>query len=210
VDAGFWSSALSDAGGESKIGRVTDPTPSYGITGRLRKAVGLSAERLSRAINGLTVHHADEPNAVSAAAFEALPLPDAARLARIASDLRAARSEVLERLAALRDPLLDLVAEAHGLLPASAQRSPYVDPDPQMPAPTPLAGLDLEPNEKLRVLLLNLNWTQDMSRWLALEAFGSSSTLAPLIEHPTQEATALRESLDEALVKLREFILRRP
>ena len=189
---------------------MSDPTPDYGITARLRKPVELSAERLSRAINGLTVHHANEPNAVSAAAFEALPLPDAARLARIASDLRAARSDVLERLTTLRDPLIDVVAEAHSLLPANAQRSAYVDPDPQMAAPTPLAGLDLEPNEKLRILLLNLNWTQDMSRWLALEAFGSSSALAPLIEHPTPQATALRENLDEALVKLREFILRRP
>lgn len=189
---------------------MTDPTPGYGITARLRKPVELSAERLSRAINGLTLHHANESISVSAAAFEALPVPDAARLARIASDLRAARSHVLEHLATLRDPLLDVVAEAHSLLPASAQRSAYVDPDPQMPAPTPLAGLELEPNEKLRILLLNLNWTQDLSRWLALEAFGSGSALALLIEHPTQEATALRASLDESLVKLREFILRRP
>jgi hypothetical protein len=189
---------------------MSDPTPHYGITARLRKPVQLAAERLSRAINGLTVHHANESNAVSAAAFEALPLPDAARLARIANDLRAARSELTECLEELRDPLLDLVAEAHSLLPANAQRSPYVDPDPQIPAPTPLGGLVLEPHEKLRVLLLNLNWTQDTSRWLALEAFGSCSALAPLIEHPTQEATALRNNLDGALVELREFILRRP
>ena len=152
---------------------MIDPTPGYGITTRLRKPVELSAQRLSRAINGLTVHDANEPNAVSAAAFEALPLPDAARLASIPNNLRTARSELLERLRALRDRLLDVVAEAHNLLPANAQRSPYVDPDPQIPAPTPLGGLDLEPNEKLRILLLNLNWTQDMSRWLALEAFGS-------------------------------------
>jgi hypothetical protein len=196
---------------------MNDSTPVYGITPRLRKPVELSAERLSRAINGLDKHHADEPKAVSAAAFEALDpsdaaglAQDAARLARIAGGLREARTELLVSIATLRDPLLDLITEARSLLPANAQRPPYVDPDPQMPAPTPLAGLELEPAEKLRILLLNLTWTQDTSRWLALEAFGSSSALAPLIEHPTQEAAALRESLDEASAKLREFVLRRP
>ena len=162
---------------------MTDSTPLYGITTRLRKPVELSAERLSRAINGLTVHQANEPDAVSAAAFEALsseaaqPMPDAVRLARIANDLRTARSDVLDCLTDLRDPLLDVVTEARSLLPANAQRPPYVDPEPQMSAPTPLLGLELNPNEKLRILLLNLEWTQNTSRWLALEAFGSSSAL---------------------------------
>jgi hypothetical protein len=191
---------------------VAEPTANYGVTTRLRKPVELSAERLSRAINGLTAHHADEPKAVSAAAFDALAHtePDAARLARIAGELRAVRSKLLERLEALRDPLLDVAAEARSLLPADAQRSQYVQPDPQIPPPTPLLGLDLEPHEQLRILLLNLEWTQDQSRRLALEAFGACSALAPLIEHPTQDATALRSNLDDALVRLGEFILRPP
>lgn len=188
---------------------MAEPTPTYGITARIRKPIELSAERLLRAINGLSVHHANESDAVSGAAFEALPLPDAARLARIANDLRDARSSVLAKLEALRDPLLDVSSEARSLLPQRGERPPYVDPDPQPPAPTPLTGLVLQPPQKLHVLLQNLSWTQDLSRGLAREAFGSGSTLAPLIEHPTPEAGALRNGLDEVLVELRQFILRR-
>jgi hypothetical protein len=135
---------------------------------------------------------------------------DVARLESIATDLRLARGQLLERLTPLRDPLVDIADEAHSLLPERAMRVFDVEPPQQPAAPRPIAGIepDLTHVEWIRVLTQNLQWTWRWSQVWAVAALGPCYLLSTTIEHPTPEAMELRARLEQARDDLIRFINR--
>ncbi len=202
---------------------MAEPTPNYGITDRTRKPVEIACAELSQAINAMSSHHAEELEALKKAAaalaadsaatstkfLDDRPISDhLARLEGIASDLRLARYSLLQHLEPLRDPVLDALEEAHSLLPEKALKVNDVRPRPLPPAPKPILGLELSPVERLKILLDTLEWSQGMSRHIAVQALGPCYLLSKVIEHPAPEAMAFRASLDEARDGLKVFMQR--
>ncbi len=203
---------------------VTEPTPTYGLVARSRKAAARSASELSQAINGLERHHALEGQAFAENAGSLTRAintdPDAVfadgqlyswhnmRIEGIASELRSHRDKVLQSLLALRSALADILVEAHSLLPENAMFYADVEPGGQQEPPKPITGIDLTLAEELRILHDTLDWTQRVARGIALHALGPCYALFVLIEHPSDEATALHTKLEEAQAALLTFIVR--
>jgi hypothetical protein len=113
---------------------------------------------------------------------------DVARLESIATDLRLARGQLLERLTPLRDPLVDIADEAHSLLPERAMRVFDAEPPQEPVAPRPITGIE-----------------PDLAHVAAL---GPCYLLSTTIEHPTPEAMELRARLEQARDDLVRFINR--
>ena len=199
-----------------------EPTATYGLTQRTRKPVEIAAQEFLRAINGLDVHDRDErsslPDAVAAVikkdgldqiiAGETIQ-NHVARLEEIAARHRLERGDLLDRLRTLRDPLIDVISEAQTLLPGRAMRSKSVDPPPLVTAPTPLTGGDFPADQLLRLLTQALAWTQETSRYCAVEALGPCYLLTYVVEHRTDEALSMRTSLEETTRDLKRFTQRR-
>jgi hypothetical protein len=202
--------------GDQGRGRAPDPTitsgldltPMYGITPRLREPVDRTCANLARAINALRVHHASEAHGASNAGVEPTACADSVRLSHIADHLRWDREHLLGQLIALEAPLADVLAEARCLPAGNAPRARHVEPDPLIPPPRPLVGLDLTEAEEHEVLRETVKWTQSVSRWLAVEVLGPCYTLGVVIEHPTPEAAKLRTNLHEAGDHLKRFVQR--
>jgi hypothetical protein len=198
------------------------PTSTFGVTDQTRKPITRAASALSQAINALATHHREEAEALPTAAGDLARAGnqaeeerarwggDAARLEEMAADLRHRRSRLLDRLEALRDPLVDLGAEAQSLLPELALASFFVEPYKAEPAPRPISGIERDLNlaDWVRILMMNVEWARKWTEIWVVEAVGPCYMLSITIEHPTAEATELRRSLEEAAGMLKRFLLR--
>lgn len=193
----------------------------YGLDPRVATAVLIACNDLSRTVNTLEHHHAEELPAMDAAiaAFatelDAAPDAEPGRMPALlqardietaAIGMRSQRGVLLEHLLAMRAALVDVMLEAHALQPADVALGAHVEPHATPPAPTPLGAPDLE--GRLRLMDKTLKWSRQATYSQAVMALGPAHLLAHLIEHPAPEAEALRADLIEASERLRGFIVR--
>ena len=218
--ASAWSTTRLDL--ESRTVTSHEPTAEFGVTEPSRKAITRATSELLSAIAGLREHHRDEGQALPSAAGDVVRArepatgvadhdwtQEAARLEEIAADLRSRRHYLLGRFETVWDPLVDLAAEAHSLLPAEALR-PYPSPRQMEPAPEPIKGIEagLTLVEWVRILALTVAWSTKWTEILVADALGPCYALSVLIEHPTPEARGLRTQLEESRDALKRLLLR--
>ena len=190
---------------------------------RTGRSVAIAGNDLSRLINTLEAHHAEERAATDAAvaAFAGklgTPLHEppehellrarAAEIEAAALGMRSQRGVLLEHLLGLRAPLVDVILEVHGGEAPDTTLAAHVEPHTTLPAPTPIPGLDLDADGRLRILDKTLKWSRQITYGQAVMALGPCHVLAYAIEHPTPEATALGAQLFEAGERLRGFLFR--
>ena len=191
---------------------MSNPSPKYGITDGTRKPITIACNDLSQAINALDRLHAESSGAVATnrdalrVTLDQLPEGDETRqkgerasgnLAAAEMRLRMERTKVLGPMLAMREALVDAVLEADTLLPdKSGQRtmgSAHVEPGPGTAPPVAVGGIERGVAERVRVLGETLRWAREETLSCCIQALGPLYTLGRLIEHPTKEASRLRE-----------------
>lgn len=202
---------------------MDDPPALYGVDERHSNAVSLAANDLSRLINTLEAHHAEELPAMDEAIaafvvkFEAVPVAATGRkllfetardIETAAVGMRSQRGALLDHLLGLRGALVDVILEAHRSQPPDAMLAAHVEPYTTLPAPKPISGLDLDKDDRVRMLDKTLKWSRQVTYGQAVLALGPCHLLAEIIEHPTPEARKLRADLAEASERLRGFLFR--
>ena len=180
---------------------MTEGTPKYGLTRRTRKPVHNACNDLSQAINSLYQHHthehADFDEQVSAARAVAEDDSKAAKaitlIEHAAARLRANRHEALQPMLAIRSQLVDAQFEGQEMLPDTAMFTAFTEADQLPSVPKPLLGIELDAVGWVTVLGETYRWTRDITLGHALRAAGPAYLLGQVIEHPTPEASKLRE-----------------
>jgi hypothetical protein len=153
---------------------VTDRSPKYGLTEETLKPVTIACNDLSQAINALDRHHAEEGDAFEgnlAAATATLVGHSESEGARAANPigaietaatrLRTRRQAALAPMLAMREQLVDVLLEAHSVLPGDAVMSAHVEPGAMQEPPRPISGVRLDPGSSLRLLSQTYAWTRD-------------------------------------------------
>jgi len=221
--AAEWQSGTEHARGSAETYAcvVTDRSAKYGLDGASRTWVTTACNDLSRAINTLEAHHGDEQPATDAAmarfmvTFDAAPeslpgrglvLSHARSIEERAFTLRNQRRAVLDRLLALRAPIVDVLFEAHSLLGEDATFAAHVEAHRTTAAPKSGAELDLEMPDRLRILEKTLRWSRQQTYGYAIAALAPCYALSHALAHPTREASDLSRALAEAREHLRTFI----
>jgi hypothetical protein len=73
---------------------------------------------------------------------------------------------------AMRPQLVDVLFEAHGMLPDDAMFTAHVEPGLMQQAPRPLGGIELDAASWIRVLGETYGWTRDLTLGNASLAIG--------------------------------------
>jgi hypothetical protein len=184
-------------------------------------SVSLACQALSRAINALNEHHAEErdgfasslavarrklddrPENAVAGATQAIQV-----IEQSASRLRDEREAALARLLAMREQLVDVILEGNALFPDDAPLSADVEAERLPTAPKPLLGAEPRPDEAIRVLADTYIWTRDTTHGCAMLALGPLYRLGLVIEHPTPEASKLRADARMVCDEVRRLLYR--